>query len=240
MNEVRSYRQLIRDNDLVSFTATVKESDLFIRAERDLTAEAVAAIVECRRPLEAYIRAHPLFLHSLKPVQVEDDAPGIVRVMAEAGQMAGVGPMAAVAGAIAEMVGRKLLRYSGEIIVENGGDIFIQTQKKRLVGIYAGESPFSGKMAIELRPELMPMGVCTSSGTVGPSFSMGMADAAVVLSSSAALSDAVATAAGNLVKSEDDIQVALEYIQKINGVLGIVIIKGERMGAWGNINLVRV
>ena len=240
MYEVRTYRQLVKGNDLVPFTAMVKESDLFIRAERDLTTEAVAAIIECRRPLEQYIQVHPLFLHSLKPLEVADDAPAIVRTMAKAGQMAKVGPMAAVAGAIAEMVGEKLLRHSGEVIVENGGDIFIQTKKKRLVGIYAGESPFSGKMAIEVGPGLMPMGVCTSSGTVGPSFSMGLADAAIILSHSAALSDAVATAAGNLVQSEDDIPAALESIRKIKGVLGIAIIKGERMGAWGDINLVRI
>jgi hypothetical protein len=239
MYDDRTYRRLIKDTDLVSFAVRVKETDLFIRAERDLSAEAVKAIEECRRPLEQYIQLHPLFMHSLGPLQVEEDAADIVRVMATVGQVAGVGPMAAVAGAMAELVGKKLLQYSVEIIVENGGDIFLHTSRKRLIGIFAGESPFSGKLALEIRPDMMPAGVCTSSGTVGPSLSLGLADAAIVLSHSAALADAAATAVGNIVKAEDDIQRALERGQQIEGILGIVVIKGDRMGAWGDINLVR-
>jgi ApbE superfamily uncharacterized protein (UPF0280 family) len=239
MYEERSYRHFIKDNDLVSFTVKVKETDLFIRAEKDLSAEAIRVVGKCRKPLEHYIQSHPLFMHSLEPLQVEDDAADIVRIMALAGQVAGVGPMASVAGAMAEMVGKELLQYSGEIIVENGGDIFLHTAQKRLVGIYAGESPFSGKLALEVRPDMMPAGVCTSSGTVGPSLSLGLADAAIILSHSAALADAAATAVGNIVKSEDDIQAALERGQKIVGILGIVVIQGDRMGAWGDINLIR-
>lgn len=239
MYEDRTYRHLIKDNDLVSFTVTVKETNLFIRAERDLSMEAVKAIGECRQPLEQYIQRHPLFMHSLEPLPVEEDAADIVRIMARAGQAAAVGPMASVAGAMAELVGKKLLQYSNEIIVENGGDIFLQTGKKRLIGIYAGQSTFSGKLALEISPEIMPAGVCTSSGTVGPSLSLGLVDAAIILSHSAALADAAATAVGNIVKSEDDIQAALERGQQIEGILGIVIIKGDRMGAWGDINLVK-
>jgi ApbE superfamily uncharacterized protein (UPF0280 family) len=240
MYEDRTYRRLIRDKDLVSFAVSVKETDLFIRAERDLSAEARKAIEECRGPLEQYIQSHPLFMHSLEPLPVEDDAAEIVRTMAGAGLAAGVGPMASVAGAMAELVGRNLLQYSQEIIVENGGDIFLQTSRNRLIGIFAGESPFSGKLALEVRQDMMPAGVCTSSGTVGPSLSLGLADAAIILAHSAALADATATAVGNIVKAEEDIQQALEHGKKIAGILGIVVIKGAKMGAWGDINLVRL
>lgn len=240
MYEDRAYRHSIKDNDLVSFTVKVKETDLFIRAERDLSDEAIKAIEECRHPLEQYILNHPLFLHSLVPLPVEEDAAEIVGVMARAGQATGVGPMASVAGAMAEMVGKKLLQYSSEIIIENGGDIFLQTGKKRLIGIYAGQSPFSGKLALEFQPEIMPVGVCTSSGTVGPSLSLGLADAAIIISHSTALADAAATAVGNIVKSDGDIQQALEYARQIKGILGIVVIKADRMGAWGDINLVKI
>ena len=161
-------------------------------------------------------------------------------MMAASARAANVGPMAAVAGAIAELVGRKLLEFSDEVIVENGGDIFIKTSRKRLVGIYAGSSPFTGKLAIEIGPEGTPMGICTSSGTVGPSLSLGLADAAIVLSASAALADAAATSIGNLVKSPDDIPAALEHGQSINGVMGILLIAGERMGIWGDIKLVKL
>ncbi|MCX6007354.1 MAG: UPF0280 family protein [Chloroflexi bacterium] len=238
--EPRTYRHLIKDTDLVSFRVVVKETDLYVRARRDLCGETLTAIQEYRNPLEEYIRSHPLFMHSLEPLEVDQQAPRIVKMMAGSGRAADVGPMAAVAGAMAELVGGKLLGYSDEVIVENGGDIFIKTGRKRLVGIYAGSSPFSGKLAIEIKPEKTPMGICTSSGTVGPSLSLGLADAAIVLSSSAALADAAATAVGNLVKSPDDIPTALEHGQAIKGVMGILLIAGERMGVWGDITLIKL
>ncbi len=238
MYEPRTYRHSIKDTGLVSFTAVVKETDLYIRAHSDLTAQALAAIDEYRLPLEDYIRCHPLFLHSLEPVEVEPDAPPIVKLMAAAALQANVGPMAAVAGAFAELVGGKLLEHSPEVIVENGGDIFIKTDRKRIIGIYAGDSPLSDKLGIEVEPVKTPQGICTSSGTVGPSLSLGLADAVVVLSRSAALADAAATAIGNRVKSADDITSALEHGQKITGVTGIVIIVGEKLGAWGDVELV--
>jgi uncharacterized protein len=238
--EPRTYRHLIKDTDLVSFKVAVKETDLYVRALSDLSRETLAAIQEYRNPLEEYIRAHPLFLHSLEPVEVEPSAPGIVKMMAEAARAANVGPMAAVAGAMAELVGRKLLEYSAEVIVENGGDIFIKSNRTRLVGVYAGSSTFTGKLALEIEPERTPVGVCTSSGTVGPSLSLGLADAALLLSSSAALADAAATAVGNLVKSPDDIQAALQHGQQIKGINGILVIAGESMGVWGDIKLVEI
>ncbi|MCX5996228.1 MAG: UPF0280 family protein [Chloroflexi bacterium] len=240
MYQPRTYRHKIKDGDLVSFTVAVKETDLYIRATGDLTREALAAINEIRGPLEGYIRDHPLFLHSLEPFAVESGAPEIVRVMAEAARLANVGPMAAVAGAMAELVGRKLLAFSPEVIVENGGDIFLKVNSRRQIGIYAGESAFTGKLAIEVEPGQTPLGVCTSSGTVGPSLSLGVADAAVIVSPSAALADAVATAVGNIVKSEQDIDAAIGRGKQIRGITGIVVIVGGKMGAWGDIRLVKI
>lgn len=238
MYQPRTYRHEIKDDDLVSFMVAVKETDLYIRAERDLAREALAAINEVRGPLELYIRDHPLFLHSLEPLGVEDGAPPIVRAMAEAARLANVGPMAAVAGAMAEMVGRKLLEFSAEVIVENGGDIFLKVNTPRHIGIYAGGSAFTGRLAIVVEPGQTPLGVCTSSGTVGPSLSLGIADAAVITAPSAALADAAATAVGNMVRSEQDIDAAIALGRQINGVTGIVVIAGGSMGAWGDIRLV--
>jgi len=239
MYERRTYRDDIKDRDLVSFQAVVKETDLFIRASRDLSIESVAAINEIRGPLENYIHRHPLFLHSLEPLSVEEDAPEIVQRMAQAARLAHVGPMAAVAGAVAQMVGERLLKSSTEIIVENGGDIYLKVVRKRRIGIYAGASSFSGKLAIEVEPGQTPLGVCTSSGKVGPSLSLGIADAAVVSAPSAALADAAATAIGNVVKAENDINAAIELGRQIQGISGIVIFAGGTMGVWGDINLVK-
>jgi ApbE superfamily uncharacterized protein (UPF0280 family) len=160
--------------------------------------------------------------------------------MEEAAAKVNVGPMAAVAGAFAEIVGRELLRYSPEVIVENGGDIFIKTTKSRLIGVYAGEdSPLTGRVAIKIEPADTPLGVCTSSGTVGHSLSFGKSDAVVVLSHSASLADAAATAIGNLVKAETDIQQALDYARRVPGLVGVAVIMNDKMGVWGKINLIR-
>ena len=148
--------------------------------------------------------------------------------------------MAAVAGAMAELVGKKLLDFSPEVIVENGGDIFMKISKRRRIGIFAGNSPFTDKLALEIDPGETPLGICTSSGTVGPSLSLGSTDATIVTSRSAALADAAATAVGNLVKMADDVQGALDYGKGIKGVRGIVIIVGDKMGAWGEIKLVKI
>ena len=238
MYQPRTYRQWVKDDDLVSFNVTVKETDLYIRATSNLEIEALKAVIKHRTALEKYIKSHPLFLHSLEPCSVEADAPVIVRDMAQAAQIAGVGPMAAVAGAIAEAVGKELLVCTPEVIVENGGDIFMRVSRTRLIGVYAGESSFTGKIALEVSPEETPLGVCTSSGTVGHSLSFGAADAVIALSSSTALADAAGTAIGNKVKTADDIDVAVEQAQAINGLVGVIIIKGDRIGMWGNMRLV--
>ena len=216
----------------------VKETDLYIRVRRVLRKKALDEVVKQRALLEGYIARHPGFLTALEPFAVGSDAPRIVREMAEASAKVGVGPMAAVAGAIAEAVGRELLKYSPEVIVENGGDIFTKQEKPRLIGIYAGNSPLTGKLALKIEPQDTPLGVCTSSGTVGHSLSFGLADAAIILSTSAALADAAATAVGNLVKTADDMPRAIEFVRDVEGITGIAVIKGDKMAVWGKINLV--
>ncbi len=237
MGQLRTYRNWVKDSDLVSFRAVVKETDLQVRAIGDFRGEALVEIKRCRAALESYIDQHLDFLVSLEPVNVPEDAPPIVVKMAKAAKKAGVGPMAAVAGAIAEDVGHALLKRSAEVIVENGGDIFIYTKKPRKVGIFAGDSPLSGKLAIEVAPEDSPLGICTSSGTVGHSLNFGMADAVAILSSSTALADAAATAVSNIVQTAEDIPAAIKLAQSIDGVAGVVIIIGDKLGVWGQVKL---
>jgi len=233
----RTYRHWIEGKDLVPFTVTVKETDLYIRATANLQRKAHRLVLKYRRQLEQYIEQNPDFLTSLKPLLVPARAPRIVQDMIEAGCQAGVGPMAAVAGAVAEYVGRELLDFSSEIIVENGGDIFLKILSKRIVGIFAGDSPLTGKIGLEINPQDTPLGVCTSSGTVGHSLSFGKADAVVVVAVSASLADAAATAIGNRVSRPDDINGAIEFGQSIGGLKGIVIITGKNVGAWGDVKL---
>ena len=239
MHEPRTYRNLVKTDDLVKFEVIVKETDLLVRAERELSKETRESVLKCRHQLETYIAMNPQFQRSLIPLQNDPGVPEIIQEMIHSSQLANVGPMAAVAGAIAELVSKDLLKLSKEVIVENGGDIYLAMTKERIIGIYAGNSPLSLKVGIIIRPEESPLGVCTSSGTVGHSLSFGKADAVCILSKSAALADATATAVGNVVQGEKDIELGLERGKNIEGVLGMLIIIGEKMGVWGNVKLIR-
>ena len=237
MYEPRTYRHRIEGRDLISFNVTVKETDLYICATINLKRKAHRLVLKYRHQLERYIERYPSFLTSLEPLPVAEDAPLIVRQMAAAAQTAGVGPMASVAGAIAEFVGNELAAFSPEIIVENGGDIYLRSSGKRIVGIYAGNSPLSGKIGLEINGEETPLGICTSSGTVGHSLSYGKADAVIVLSKSATLADAAATAIGNLINQPADINKGIEFVKDMKGISGVVIIKGDNIGFWGKVKI---
>jgi len=238
MYQPRTYRHWVKGDDLVSFSVMVRETDLYICAVSDLHRKAHRLVLKHRDSIERYIARHPDFLGSLEPLEVEQDAPVIVRDMADAARLCGVGPMAAVAGAVAGYVGRELLEFSPEIIVENGGDIFLKSLRRRTIGIFAGTSPLTGKLGLQIEPGDTPLGICTSSGTVGHSLSFGKADAVIVLAESATLADAAATAIGNWVSEPSDIEKGIELAQSIGQLKGVVIIKDEKLGVWGEVKLV--
>jgi hypothetical protein len=240
MYEERTYRDLVKTDDLVKFEVIVKETDLLIRADKDLSKETRESVLRYRRQLETYIAMNPEFEKSLVPLRDDAHVPEIIQQMIRTSRLANVGPMAAVAGAMAELVSKDLLKLSKEVIVENGGDIYLATSKERIIGIYAGDSPFSLKLGIVVSPEETPLGVCTSSGTVGHSLSFGKADAVCILSKSGALADAAATSVGNIVQGKNDIELGLERGKEIEGVLGMLIIVGEKIGLWGSVKLAQL
>jgi ApbE superfamily uncharacterized protein (UPF0280 family) len=237
----RTYRNNIAEGEFISsFRVVVKETDLLVRADRQLTVETEASVIRYRRLIEGYIDRFPSFLHTLTPFPEDQFAPSIVRDMIKAGEVTGVGPMASVAGAIAEWVGRDLLKYSQRVIVENGGDIFIKTDKAVTVGIFAGSSPLSNKVGIKIDPDGEPIAVCTSSGTVGHSLSLGKTDAVTVVSRSASLADAAATAVGNMISAKTDIDKGINFTGSVTGIIGVVIVIGDMIGLKGNVKLVRI
>lgn len=238
MYEPRVYRDVISPQKRCFFRVRVKETDLYIHARNHLEPVALDLVLKYRSHIETHIRQHPEFLDALAPVPESGPAPGIIRDMIAAGRAAGVGPMAAVAGAVAEHVGRGLLQHSSEVVVENGGDIFLKADEPLTVAVFAGRSPLSMKVGLKIDASMAPVGVCTSSGTIGHSLSFGFADAVCVVSSSSALADASATAIGNQVRSAGDIQKGVDFGRKIRGVDGILIVKGEKLGAWGELELV--
>ncbi len=230
-----------------SWSIQYKESDLWIGVSPEswspqMEKTATAALMDARKQIEGYGRAHksPVnFFETLAPMDDDPSASPVVRAMLQAGVKAKVGPMAAVAGAIAEHIGKALATSfeCTEIIVENGGDLWLAFANPLEIAVFAGDSPLSVLLAVELEPELSPCGLCTSSGTVGPSLSFGYADAAVILCRDAATADAWATAAGNMVQTANDIEPTLAHVRKASEVLGALIVVGDRMGMQGNFRL---
>ena len=230
------YRRSI-SSGLVCWSAAYKETELYICADKAYKDTSYAAIVALRTILDQYIGRHAAFATSFVPLQPLADAPSVAVKMCRAAQAAGVGPMAAVAGAFAAHVGNELLKTTTQVIIENGGDVFMKTNKPRTVAVYAGDSPASMKIGIVVDTKDEPVAICTSSGRIGHSKSFGKADAAVVISADACLADACATRLGNDIKDEGDIQSALDAIAGIGGVIGAVAVMGEVCGAVGNIEL---
>ena len=235
----RVYRKRVKTRDLVSFHVAVKETDLWVSADRELEKETRDLILDCRYQLESYIQSNPEFKTTLQPYPEDPYAPLLVREMIKETRNIGVvGPMASVAGAIAQSVANGLLEFTDQVIVENGGDIFLKVNREVTVSIFAGDSPLSQKIGILVPTRQMPLGVCSSSGTVGHSLSMGASDAVCILSSSAVLADGAATAIGNMIKSKKDLAIAAEWAKRTEGIIGGVAIMGDRMATWGDIELV--
>jgi len=213
-----------------------KESHLKILCDIDCRGRALEKLIELYRQVEVQIKKDPLFQMSYTPVKAGEKSPNVVLKMAKAAEKASVGPMAAVAGAIAEELGLFILKEGArEVVVENGGDIFLKLKSEKIVGIHAGNSKWSNKLAFKVKPSETPVGICTSSATVGPSINLGEADAITVVSESAALADVAATAIGNRVKGRDGLKEAVEYGKTIRGVKGFIIIKGGELAAYGKV-----
>lgn len=240
MYEKRFYRNITRPTDLLCYEVRYKETDLWCCTKTDLRKFIEDRVFSYRHQLEEYIQRRPIFKASLIAIERDPFAPGIAREMISASSQVGVGPMATVAGAIAEFVGRDISPLTDEHIIENGGDISIKTFQERMILVYAKKSPFSQKIAIRIKERDKPYGICTSSATVGPSLSLGKADAVCIVADSALFADGLATCIGNSVKSKDDITMAIEIAKTFSNVIGIVIIVGDSLGVWGDLEIIRV
>jgi ApbE superfamily uncharacterized protein (UPF0280 family) len=193
-------------------------------------------IVRQRRMLEEYINRHPEFRRSLEPLELLSGAPEVAQSMAKATKLVGVGPMAAVAGVMAQFAGQAALDAGArEVIVDNGGDIYICAVEPVIIGLKTGTADLGEKLAFSLKPDDTPISICSSSGKMGHSMSLGECDLATVVAKDAALADAAATKAANLVKNVDDIDPALENISAIEGINGVMIVKGTRVGLAGKL-----
>jgi len=238
----RAYRQALRPAPgETGFQVVAGESDLRVTARRDLSLEIGAYLADLRAGLGNHILLHPEFRHSLTPLPPEPDEetfPPVVRAMLDASRRCQVGPMAAVAGAVAQAVADRFAPVSPDILVENGGDISIHSTRPRLVALLA--RPVQGaRLALSIEPGDCPVSLCGSSATVGHSLSFGAADLVTVKARSGALADAAATTLGNLARSPEHLPMVLERAQELAkaGVLGVFVQIADRIGVWGDMEL---
>ena len=223
-------------SDLQRERFRLKETIVTITAqERDHLEAAKEEIAIQRALLEEFIRSDPFFLVTLDPYDREiEEAPSIIREMVRAASAVGIGPMSSVAGTIARSALEAMIRAGAtHAVVDNGGDVALISDRPLLMGIYAGPSPLKD-LAFEIPPRKKPLGICTSSGTVGPSISFGDADAAVVVSEDVSLADAAATALGNAVGEASPLADSFHTVA-VPGVAGALVIRGEEMALFGEL-----
>jgi hypothetical protein len=236
--EPRFYRDFTSTERWKSYRVQVESTDLYIRTKDNHAIQAQNKVSQLRSVLTEHIKCQPGFLDSMIPVPRLRKVHPMILAMYRASELARTGPMAAVAGAIAQWVGQDLKKLSNEVIVENGGDLYLSLQQTGTTTLYAGKSRFSGTIGLALDPDKTPLGICTSSGTVGHSYSQGRADAATIISRDVCLADAVATGAANLIRTEDDLAPALDYALAVRGVLGAVLVLGDKLAVKGDVELV--
>ena len=215
----------------------LKETIVTIAAYDQAHIEAAKEAIRFHRAkLENYILSDPFFKLTLEPHSCPSDAPEIVRRMVDAGNTMGIGPMSAVAGTVSALAVEAMVEAGASYaIVDNGGDIAMINDRPVVVGIYAGQSSIRN-LGFVFEPRDSVTGVCTSAGTVGPSISFGMADAAVVFSEDVSLADSAATALGNAVDvGKEAVEKAFDVVKGISGIKGAVVVQGEYIGMWGDV-----
>ncbi|NDV21503.1 UPF0280 family protein [Desulfovibrio sp. JC022] len=239
-DHTRGYRESIAlSGNEISFQVVVEQTDLFIVAEKDLSEQALDAVHEIRGILNAHFVLNPNFATSLVPVAVPGDVHAVIKAMADSAQACGVGPMAAVAGAVAQFVADQLLPYSPNVIVENGGDIYMHSINPRKIGLLS--EPDSGtKIGLAVEAGDFPLSICSSSGTIGHSLSLGSGDLVTVRAKDARFADAAATSLANLLKSPADVPLVIEKARALSehGLDGVFVQYDSKIGAWGNLELI--
>lgn len=233
---LRFYRQTVAD-DLYTFEITIKESNLFVKTCKDLKTIAFDALYSIRKDLESYILKSKSFLASLSPIKQDKNAPDIVKSMIKVSSYVGVGPMACVAGAVSQEVGKVLLQHCGECIVENGGDIYLKLDRDTSLGLYVGKDNPLNRLSIILKKSNKPYGICTSSAKIGPSLSFGSSDVSLIISHDAYFSDCLASACGNIIKNEQDLKKAVDLARKFKETVGCCFVCNQKVAFWGDIEI---
>ena len=236
----RNYRSRFAGDNRRWFSVKFLESDLWIGVDsgsysQSMEADTYALLVDLRRAMDAYLLMDPQYKAAMQPYDAGLEAPDILKEMSRVSHKTGIGPMSAVAGAVALKVAEFLKSKYGvkEVIVENGGDIYADATADMDIAVFAGQSPLSEKVGLHIPASAFPCGICTSSGTVGPSLSLGKADAMLIVCRDVLLADSYATAMANRIKTVNDLQPVIEQIQSIPDILAALAIKGDRLAVSG-------
>jgi ApbE superfamily uncharacterized protein (UPF0280 family) len=240
----RTYRTQFNSERFSGFEVKHLETDLWIGVDpvsfdEGMKGIAFAKMVSLRRILDNYISKEPYFKKSLKPFEPSEFAPKEANSMAIAAQQCGIGPMAAVAGLFAREVGEEIIKNFSvqELVIENGGDIYVLLKNELVLSVFAGESILSERIGLVIPAENNKFGICTSAGTVGPSLSYGKADAVVVICEDILLADAFATALGNKVKKPNDVEKIIKQAEQFPKILSLLIICEDKIGVRGEFEI---
>ena len=228
-------------SDLFLLHLIYKQTDLWIKTDGKTDRQQVETYLkEAYKDIEAYTVCDMNFLRALHPCQVQESAPWIIKSMSRHASKANVGPMAGIAGAIAEYVGKRLSPKHSIIFCNNGGDIYYESPEEQWISLSAPGSPFHNRIKICVPPALKGKGLCTSSGTTGHSMNMGRAYAVTILAENAFSADVWATAVSNQIRSYLDIDSMLAHCKAQDEIEGVVILVDDYLGIWGDIRLSRV
>jgi len=240
----RTYRTRFAGDARRWFCVKFLESDLWIGVDNgsysaSMEKDVYDFIVDLRRSMDAYLLMDPQYKASLTPYDAGLEAPAILKDMSKVSYKTGIGPMSAVAGAVALRVAKFLKSQFDvkEVIVENGGDIYASALEDMDISVFAGQSPLSEKIGLHIPAADFPLGICTSSGTVGPSLSLGRADAVMIVCKDVLLADSYATAMANRIKSVNDLQPVIDRIRNIPDILGAIAVKDDRLAICGQYEL---
>lgn len=232
----RSYRLFHKPG--FNLELSYRESDIYLSCNKPVDEVKVKDLVKkYYSEVEEYAMCHPQFFASLSPLAVDENAAPIIKDMLGASGLSGIGPFSAVAGAIAWYVGKEILTYCGEVILENGGDLFLKTKEDKRIGLYAGKDFEKGFITIKVKGRDYPFGIASSSSKIGPSLNFGRADLVTVIASTSILADTFATAFSNKIKKPQDVKKIIEEAKKCSFIEGIAVVFENKITLWGALEL---
>ena len=236
MYEERFYRNKILSKFKIE--VSFKESDLLICSDKEIPKEkAQGILVKYYEQIEEYVMKNPLFLRSLSPLEIDQAAPPIIKEMLETSKVTGIGPFSSVAGAVAQYVGGELLDYCQELIIENGGDIFLKINQDKIIEVYLGQEFKINNFNLKIKKRSQAFGVASSSSSLGHSLNFGKADLVSVVAKNTIIADGFATAISNRIKKIENVDKILAEAKDKLPIEGLLVAFGEKIFLWGDLEI---